>query len=574
MGLELAFSESIIDSIRVGLVIIDRSTNVAACNSIAGRLLGVDKQAALGQSLGELIPDLAVRDPITAGVLDLQCRAHAGKGSILAHSTSIIHEDAILGATIVLQDTSQLEELTGKLELERNTVRELEAIFNSSFDEIYVTDGEGTTLKVNGACERLYGLKASDLVGRHVRDLERDGIFSPSVTAIALREKKRVTFLQNTKSGRRVIATANPVFDEHGKIFRVVTNSRDVTELVTLREKLVEAEELVRRYDQELQELRNEASRLPGVVFKSQSMKRIAELAKKIATVDTTVLLLGESGVGKNILAKAIHRCSGRQKGPFIEVNCGAIPEALLESELFGYESGAFTGARKEGKIGIIELANGGTLFLNEIGELPLNLQVKILQVLQDRVLVRVGGVRKVDLDLRVLAATNRDLKAMVREGEFREDLFYRLNVVSIVVPPLRERREDIPLLIQHFLEEFCRRYRLEKRISREAVEAMIRFDWPGNIRELENVVENMVVTSNRKVLIVADLPAALRGDGPEGQDYDAPTMNLRLEMSRLEKDLITRALVQGGSTYKAAEILGVSQPTIVRKIRELGIQR
>lgn len=463
---------------------------------------------------------------------------------------------------------------------ESETLRELEAIFDSSFDEIFVTDGKGVCLRVNSASERLYGLPPSALIGRNVAELEREGIFSPSVTLMVLRERRLVRLVQTTRTGRRIIVTANPVFDERGEIIRVVCNSRDVTDLHDLKEQIYELEE---RYSQELAGLRQEVTRLPGLIAQSPGMRRVDEIVRKVAGVDTTILLLGESGVGKNAIARAIHRLSQRANGPFIEVNCGAIPETLLESELFGYEPGAFTGALKAGKPGLIEVASGGTLFLNEVGDLPASLQVKLLHVIQERSLTRVGGTKAKDLDLRIVAATNHDLKQRVQEGRFRADLFYRLNVVPILLPPLRDRQEDIPPLLQQQLERIEARYGLRRRFSGAAVRHLLSYPWPGNVRELENVIERIVVTSDQELidgafvaevlgLPTAPTPVAVRLPAEAAPLTEPKAESLPEAVERLERHLISDALRRYGSTHRAAAALGVSQATVVRKAHHLGL--
>lgn len=309
----------------------------------------------------------------------------------------------------------------------------------------------------------------------------------------------------------------------------------------------------------------------PAVVAYSIEMGRMLQLASRVAPVNTTVLILGESGVGKEVVARFIHRTSPRREGPFVNINCGAIPANLLESELFGYEAGAFTGARREGKPGMIEVASGGTLFLDEISELPGDLQVKLLQVIQERRLTRVGGVKAVAVDIRIIAATNRDLAGMVGRGEFRADLFYRLNVVPITIPPLREREDDIIPLIYHFLEKFNRAHGFRKTMTEEAREALTRYSWPGNVRELENLIERLVVTVEGDQISAGDLPRHVRDDGGRGRGkvVVGGIMPLRQAIEEVERQIIERALAEKRSTYSMAKILGVNQSTVVRKIRK-----
>ncbi|MDI7246375.1 MAG: sigma 54-interacting transcriptional regulator [Bacillota bacterium] len=313
---------------------------------------------------------------------------------------------------------------------------------------------------------------------------------------------------------------------------------------------------------------------LPPIIAYSVEMGRVLQLAAKVALVNTTVLILGESGVGKEVVARFIHGTSPRREGPFVTINCGAIPATLLESELFGYESGAFTGARREGKPGMIDVASCGTLFLDEISELPGDLQVKLLQVIQERRLTRVGGVKPVDVDIRIIAATNRDLAGMVAKGEFRADLFYRLNVVPITIPPLRERPDDVIPLIYHFLERFNRAHGYRKAISEDAREILARYSWPGNVRELENLVERLVVTVEGDEIGPGDLPRQVleeRGLHRPGVVVGG-IMPLRQAVEEVERQIIQRALSEKRSTYSIARLLGVNQSTVVRKIKKYAV--
>ncbi|HHY47068.1 MAG TPA: sigma 54-interacting transcriptional regulator [Firmicutes bacterium] len=307
------------------------------------------------------------------------------------------------------------------------------------------------------------------------------------------------------------------------------------------------------------------------IVAYSAEMGKILQVAARVSRVNTTVLILGESGVGKEVIARFIYRMSDRKDGPFVKVNCGAIPETLLESELFGYETGAFTGARKTGKPGLIEMASGGVFFLDEVCELPPGLQVKLLQVLQERQVTRLGGTRPIKVDVRILAATNRDIHKMVKEGSFRSDLFYRLNVVPIVVPPLRDRKDDIIPLLYHFLDKLCRRYGMCKSVSEDVKEALVNYDWPGNVRELENLVERLVVTAEKDEITLDDLPDYLRSCSV---DRTAPVVvsdvvPLKDAVEEVERQIIEKAVSRYHNTYKIAEVLGINQSTVVRKIHK-----
>lgn len=454
----------------------------------------------------------------------------------------------------------------------RERYEQLLAIFKASYDEIFVTDGDGIVVAVNEACQRLYGLKPSDMLGRSVFELESMGIFSPSTTRTVLGERRRVTVLQTTQAGKKVVVTSNPVFDADGKIKLVVSNARDVTEILDLKQQLAELESLLEAYRSEIEELRAKEARIGSLVTRSDAMREVIRFANKAAPTDATVLITGESGVGKEVLARYIQSMSSRKDGPFMKINCGAIPENLLESELFGYEPGAFTGAQKTGKPGLIELSHNGTLFLDEISELPLHLQVKLLEVIQDRQVRRLGGTKSHRIDMRIICATNKSLEELVRQGKFRDDLYYRINVVRIHVPPLRERPEDILPLCLHFLEECSKKYGVKRRLSPDALDALLTYDWPGNVRELQNVVESLSITAEKKVISLTDLPERFRKNCRTEDAVKPVTVRgvLRLSEAKaeLEKTLLLRAYKTFGSTRQAARALGINQSTVVRKLK------
>jgi PAS domain S-box-containing protein len=438
-------------------------------------------------------------------------------------------------------------------------------IFRNCFDGIYVSDGNGRSLFVNKGFERVYGLDSRDFIGRNARELERLGYIDPLITPNVIATKERQSAVQRTKSGRSVMATGIPLFDDEGNVRKVIINSRDLTEYFELQERLSKAEVNLVRAQSELTRLRQDSQKINGVICSSEAMQAVVELALRLAKVSTTLLIQGESGVGKDVVARLIHAESPRWEAPFIKINCGAIPAELLESELFGYERGAFSGARREGKPGTLELAHEGTLFLDEIGDMPLALQVKLLQVLQDRTLTRVGGTKPIKVDFRLIAATNRDLRAMVREKAFREDLFYRLNVVPIGIPPLRERAEDIIPLAHHCLEEVNERYGYSRRFSGPVMDWMLRYSWPGNVRELRNIVERLVVTARSDEIGVESLPLELGGN--DVQQAVQPLDFKALRMAH-EADVVRAAVERFGSIGRAAAHLGISESTVKRKLR------
>jgi PAS domain S-box-containing protein len=458
------------------------------------------------------------------------------------------------------------EKLANQYDLDFD-MKEWEAILDSTQDAIFIDDMNGNTQWINKACEQLYEIKRVDIIGKNIDELEKDGIFSPSVAKLVFRNKKKATILHSNKSGKKILTTGTPLLDKDGNIYKVISTSRDITELVSLKNQL---EDIQNR----LEELNEQQSENIGkLVVKSQKMREILNLAKRLSQIDTTILITGESGVGKGEIAKFIHASGERKEKPFVSINCGAIPEALLESELFGYEHGAFTGSKKQGNIGLFQHAQQGTIFLDEIGELPFNLQVKLLHVIQDKEIKMVGGLVPISIDVRIIAATNRDLMAMVKEKKFREDLFYRLNVVPIHILPLRERPEDILPLIHHFMEKYNTKFDIKKSIDPETMESLSKYSWPGNVRELENIIERLIVITSGDTILPQSLPNYILNMIDNSRNFAIPSMmSLKDSTEEIEKRVILSAIKQYKTTREIAKALKVSQPTIVRKMNKYNI--
>ncbi|WP_432408141.1 sigma 54-interacting transcriptional regulator [Wukongibacter sp. M2B1] len=469
---------------------------------------------------------------------------------------------------LISKKTKLIEEISDRYTEIKILKDELETIIESSYDGIVVTDGDGKVLKINTAWIKMVGYEKKEHK-ELVIGMEEEGVIFPSATLLALKEKRRVSFIQNSSNGKRFLATGTPIFDENGKIKRVVTNIRDIDELNKLRKQIEETMKLEKYYEKE-KKSDDLSFHSENIVANSIEFGNILRTASNVADVDSTILILGESGVGKEVVANFIHKLSKRKESSFIKINCGAIPENLIESELFGYETGAFTGANKKGKYGLIELAHEGTLFLDEIGDLPLNLQVKLLRVIQERSLTRLGGVIERDVDVRIIAATNRDLKKMVAEGEFRSDLYYRLNVVPLDIPPLRKRKSDILPLCHHFIEIFNKKYLCNKDITSDVEKIFLNYSWPGNIRELENIIERLIVTTNKDLIEEKDLPIFLLEEDNSIEKIKLEgIMPLKEATEILEKKLIEKVYKRYNTTYEMANALGVNQSTIVRKIQK-----
>ncbi len=565
----------VFDASANGIVILDRQGILRVYNRAARRMLGESGRGSLlGRPLRQVRPEAwpDMRRILDTGQAQLGRRIEFSTATIIANRNPIRLEGEVVGVISVFQDISSYEAIISDLQGYRELHREMEAIFESSYDGLYITDGQARTLRVNSAYERITGLDRRELIGRNMRELVREGLFDHSVSLEVLEKGRSVTIMQSIKGGKQVMVTGTPIFDDEGRVSLVVTNVRDITELNQLRAQLAQSRQMSSRYYQSLLEQSQYEDALKDMVARSSSMSRVLQKAVKVAAVDTVVLLTGESGVGKSMLARIIHRMSPRKDAPFVRINCGAIPESLMESELFGYTKGAFTGAAPEGKVGLIQAGHRGTVFLDEVGELTLGMQVKLLQVIEEQTFTRVGGTRPVAVDVRLIAATNRNLEELVEEGRFRRDLFYRLNVVPITIPPLRRRQEDIPALALKFLEKVNRSQGLNKRLEPEVLEVLLAYHFPGNVRELINLVERMVVMSEGPSVGINDLPGELKRPGPLPVDPVQAGMGLKEAVGRLEAQMIVGALQRYGTVARAARALGIHPTTLWRKAARLGL--
>lgn len=538
------------------MIIVNDQGNIIFYNKLIKKLFVHKLKEFLGQNVKSLIDiDLSTQQT------DFEMKLN---GIYVKLSKKPIDINGKIGFILVFEDITNLKKAI-------HEKKQLDAIIESSYDGIYITDCKGKTLKVNSAYERISGIKREDLLNKNVYDLVERGMFSEVVTKEVVKTKKSVSKLQSIKDKQRVLVTGSPIFNDKGLVEIVVTNVRDLSTLYDLKEKLEKARKLTKDYETQIEKLKAREWELNNVIAHSFDMKKILKTASQISDVNSTVLIQGESGVGKEIVAKIIHKGSRKSTMPFIKVNCGAIPENLLEAELFGYEKGAFTGAKYTGKPGLFELANEGTVFLDEIGEMPLNLQVKLLRVLQDKEFFRVGGTNPIKVDFRIIAATNRNLENMISKGEFRKDLYYRLNVIPLYIPPLRERPEDIPPLIFYFLNKYNNLYNRKKTITPETIEILNNYQWPGNVRELQNIIERLVVTVESDIIKTSDLPENLID--PENEILKEIHVNsiipLEEALEELEKQLVEKAYRRYRSSYKVAKVLNISQPTAYRRIKK-----
>lgn len=470
-------------------------------------------------------------------------------------------------AQIPAPKIDDVESLAKCIEFIMNSNIDLNRIFEVCPDSVYVVDKVGNTIRVNKAFEHTTGVSRVNVINDNVYNLEKKGYFMPSVNGIALREKRTVTIIQMGMNGKETIVTGVPVFDNDGELFGSVSNAKLLDEINRIIEYFGKSQ---KKYERIQSEAPNR------MICESVAMRAIMEIVDHIIDIDSSVLITGETGVGKGMLTRYIHDHSKRREHRLVEINCGAIPETLLESELYGYESGAFTGADKRGKPGLIELADGGTIFFDEISELPLMLQVKLLHFLQNKKITRVGGTNEILVDARIIAASNKNLEKLVLEGKFRADLYYRLNVIPIEIPPLRERPEDLISATEYYLEKYNKKYGRHIQMKDILTEEFLNYDWPGNLRELENFTERKVVTSKVDYEVQKQLDdfALLPTTGKKEEDVKfisesnkASTLNEALE--QLERNMILESYHRHKNSYKVAEELGISQASAHRKIKK-----
>ena len=552
--------QSALDTIYCAIIILDQAGKILYVNESARKM--VEGSSVVFEELLECLGqevDLvrgSGRYQIDVGPARIVCRVNPRYLSGERH-----------GSTIVLHQSKHSECVMQEMDVVSSIFEELNVCLESSHDGIMVSDGMGNVIRLNAALEKLIGVKRRDILGRNVADLVQEGVYESSAILQVIESGKTATVVID-HNGRQLLITGSPVYNANSAMTAVVANIRDMSELNDLRQKLEQQQMIAEKYSKELAHIARQQSAQTSFVACSREMKTILATIHSISELDSTVLISGESGTGKEMVVNEIYASSMRSCRPIIKVNCGAIPPALFESELFGYEDGAFTGARRKGKPGFFELAHMGTLFLDEVGELPLEMQVKLLRVLQEGEIIRIGGSKPISVDVRIIAATNRDLWEMTEEGTFRQDLYYRLNVINIEVPPLRQRRDDIIPLVMHMLERFNQKYGKHKEIPIELGKVLRELPWRGNVRELENLIENLVVLCPEDVLTPEHLPVRYqRGQNPASQVEIRGILPMKDMVRRAERQLIANAQAQYSSMQEVAKALGVDVSTISRKL-------
>ncbi|NLJ56623.1 MAG: sigma 54-interacting transcriptional regulator [Firmicutes bacterium] len=585
---------------KYGILAVDNRQNIVFCNKTFLTLLEI-KQNLSGKSWKEVFKDNSLTRVLQAGQPQLLKKFIFNNKMFLVNRIPVWEEGKVLGALSIFKEITAIERITTEIAKTIKKAVGVDAVVDAINHGILFLDKEGTVCKVNSSLLRDTGLTAGDFLKKDMGTLFKQGLIKcNSIALTSLNKKRIVTDFQKICTGKELAINAVPVINKNGEVLTVASTVKDITDFNKVQLELKEAFWLPNLFRANVtggssreKKLKKEKLFITG----DTAMLKLLELAKKVAATQSNILILGESGVGKEIIVEKIHKWSLRQ-GKLIKINCSAIPEQLLESELFGYEAGAFTGANKQGKPGAFEMADRGTLFLDEIGDLPLAMQAKLLRILEDTKILRLGGVNPVGIDTRIIAATNHDLKNKTQKGEFRADLFYRLHVLPVTVPPLRARTRDIPLLLSFYLGKYNKKYQLQKNFSPATVNLLMKYSWPGNVRELKNVVERMVIVCDGDTLQKSDLPGniiaeveatataksnAVAGEAEPAESHDPrvnttfkfnyANMNLKKAREELEKIILENAIRKYGSFRKASRHLGISHTAVIRKARNYKLE-
>jgi len=566
-------SQAIVNSSRSCLLAVDRHGVVFLANNIARGKFGRLMQTALQDAVPDLVT--LVYKTLADGRRRVVQSMKVESDEYRVTANPIKIEEELLGVICLLEESTEFEKVAKQMNFFQYLTGQLEAIINSSSDGLFVCDAEGNVIRVNPASERIHKIQAKELIGKNMVALIEQGFIDRSAALQAI-ESRTTTSLLQEKDNRKIISIGTPVFDKDGTLICVVVSERDITEIDKLQRELEEQGSLKDQLQYQLLEMQLAELKTHKIIARSPSMLKVLEKALRVSPVNSTVLITGESGVGKGLIANLIHKNSGRAEKPLIRINCGAIPESLIESELFGYEAGAFTGAKSGGKPGSLELADGGSLFLDEIGELPLSAQVKLLRFLENGRLTRLGGSKVITVDARILVATHRNLQEMVAKGTFRRDLYYRLSVIPLHVPALRERKECILPLVRYYIDYFADKNKIRRRVGRSTLDTLLSYPYPGNVRELMNICEHAIVMSESEVVDRLDLPKDVfhgTSDPLVLATEWSEEMTLKQILESVERKVMLQAIKKYKNQAAAAAVLGVSQPTIARRIRKYEIE-
>ena len=568
---DISLLQSILDSLVVGVISIDLDGMITVFNEAASRLMDVSKEQALGRHLLTVIPNAGLVNVLRTGEPEMGRPQLIGQRTVLTNRSPIIYRGVMIGAVSLFQDITEMEKISRELDSTKTIVRTLEEILSGAGEWMVVVDANGIITMMSEGYAKFNCTDVPRAVGKHVTEvIENTRMHIVAHTGVAEMGEKQ------TIRGRELIVNRLPLI-EAGRVVgaygRVVF--KDVEQLYELASKLKVLETKVKYYEKELTQLRGARYTLASIMGSGQAISAAKLEALRASRTDSTVLVFGETGTGKELFAHAIHAASQRRSGPFIKLNCAAVPSELLESELFGYEEGAFTGAKRGGKPGKFEMAQGGTLFLDEIGDMPSAMQVKLLRVLQEREVERVGGTLTRSVDIRIIAATGKSPEELVNEGSLRADLYYRINVIPIRIPSLRERREDIVAIADNFLARLANDTgEMKRTISPELQEVLKSYVWRGNVRELQNVLERAAAMTREESLLPEHVPEYLLHSLPKLRAGAAPPSTLAHARAEAERKTIVAALAAaGGNKTRAASILQIHRVKLYEKMKRHGIQ-
>ncbi len=565
----------IINSTHDGLISVDEEGRIELFNDAAEKMFALDRKEVLNNKVEDVIPNTRLHLVLKNGEAELNQIQKTHETTIITNRVPVRDKsDNIIGAVAVFRDITEVKNLAEEITNLREIRSMLEAIINSTQDAISVVDEDGVGILINPAYTKLTGLTEEDIIGKPANVDIAEG---QSMHYKVLETKKPVKGVRMKVGPNKkdVIVDAAPIIVD-GELKGSVAVAHDVSEIKKLTEELDQAKQIIRQI--------NAKYSFQDIVGESETMEAVINQAEKASKTPITVLLRGESGTGKELFAHAIHNSSERSQQKFVRVNCSALADNILESELFGYTEGAFTGAKKGGKKGLFEEADMGTIFLDEIGKISMNLQSKLLRVIQEKEILRVGGTRPIDIDVRIIVATNINLEKAIQDGNFREDLYYRLNVFPIFIPPLRERKEDIPFLIHHIITKFNQEYgRSVKGCSKQAISYLKKYDWPGNVRELENIIGRAMINLglNEDIIKIEHIPDIMGHTEQNGEvvksgsNYSLDDNSLKDIINRTERQVITKALKEtDGNRKEAAEILGIAVRSLYYKINKYNIEQ
>jgi PAS domain S-box-containing protein len=566
---DVSLLQSILNSLVVGIVSIDLEGAITVFNEAAARLMGIPREQALGRHILTVIPNASLVSVLRTGEPEMGRTQLIGQRTMLTNRVPIVHRGVMIGAVSMFQDITESGKISHELDSTRTILRTLEGILSGAGEWMVVVDANGVITMMSENYARFNGSTLSQAVGRHVTEvIENTRMHIVAHTGVAEMGEKQ------TIRGRELIVNRVPLMDADrvvGAYGRVVF--KDVEQLYELASKLKVLESKVKYYEKELTQLRGARYTMASILGSGQAISAAKLEALRASRTDSTVLVFGETGTGKELFAHAIHAASQRRSGPFIKLNCAAVPADLLESELFGYDEGAFTGAKRGGKPGKFEMAQGGTLFLDEIGDMPQAMQVKLLRVLQERELERVGGTVTRPVDIRIIAATGRSLEELVNDGSFRADLYYRIHVIPIRIPPIRERREDIEAIADSFLAGLSNDTGEFKRtISPELMEALKSYNWPGNVRELQNVLERAAAMTRGETLLPEHVPDYLLRSIPKLCAGLAPCTLAHARAEAERKTIVAALAAAAGNKTRAASILQIHRVKLYEKMKRHGI--